>query len=142
MTRSDIIHRWINASNADCLDNVAPGVFDHAIDPQRLAKYLSSAGNSMIVALHEAQVVGMCMAVVHDHPDKPAELFLDEIGTGDEWRRKGIARSLIEALCKRADDEGIEEIWLATEPDNGAAHGLYEAFKHEREDAVIHYLDW
>lgn len=133
---------WIDQSNTHLLDNIASGVFDYAIDPQRLSKYLSSPGNWMALALKDDLVVGMLMAVIHDHPDKPTELFLDEIGTGDDWRRRGIARTLMQILFVRADAEGIEEIWLGTETDNMPARGLYESFGYEREDAVIYYLDW
>lgn len=134
--------QWITSQNTHILDRVAKGTFDHAIDPARLKAYLENPANWMGVAIHEGLVVGMVMAVIHTHPDKPTELFLDEIGTGDEWRRKGIARLLMQALFDRADEEGIEEIWLGTEPDNDAANGLYQGFKHEREDAVIYYFDW
>ncbi len=82
------------------------------------------------------------MSVIHHHPDKPTELFLDEIGTGDDWRRQGIARALILKLFERADTEGIEEIWLGTEPDNMPARGLYESFGVEGEKGLIYYLDW
>ena len=133
---------WIDESNAHLLDNVAPGVFDHAIDPERLKAYLAGPANWMCLALHEGLVVGMCMCVIHNHPDKPTELFLDEIGTGDDWRRQGIASALMQRVFERADAEGIEDIWLGTEPDNDAANGLYQKFKHEREDAIIYYFDW
>ncbi|WP_299192975.1 GNAT family N-acetyltransferase [uncultured Erythrobacter sp.] len=141
-SRLDLTTHWIDEGNAHLLDNVAPGVFDHAIDPARLKPYLASPANWMCLALHEGQVVGMCMCVIHSHPDKPTELFLDEIGTGDDWRRQGIARALMQLVFERADAENIEEIWLGTEPDNDAANGLYQTFKHEREDAVIYYFDW
>ena len=95
----------------------------------------------MGVAIKDDVVVGMVMAVIHDHPDKPTELFLDEIGTGDDWRRQGIARALMEFLFARADDKGIEEIWLGTETDNEAANGLYRGFEHKRENAVIYYFE-
>jgi aminoglycoside 6'-N-acetyltransferase I len=133
---------WIAEDNAHLLGKVAQGTFDHAIDPNRLATYLACEQNMMCLALNEDLVVGMLMAVIHMHPDKETELFLDEIGTGDDWRRQGIARALIEKLFKRADAEGIEEIWLGTETGNLPARGLYENFGHEREDAVIYYLDW
>jgi ribosomal protein S18 acetylase RimI-like enzyme len=139
---SKLTTHWISADNSHLLARVAPGVFDHDIDPARLTAYLAQPVNWMGVALHDDLVVGMVMAVIHNHPDKPTELFLDEIGTGDDWRRKGIARSLMEKVFERADAEGIEEIWLGTEPDNDAANGLYQGFKHEREDAVIYYFDW
>ncbi len=133
---------WIDEGNTQLLDRIADGVFDHAIDPDRLKAYIANPLNWMCVALHDTQVVGMCMSVIHLHPDKPTELFLDEIGTGDDWRRQGVARQLMQMVFDRCDAEGIEEIWLGTEPDNVAARGLYEGFKHEREDAVIYYFDW
>lgn len=142
MSGPAISTHWIDASNAHLLDNVAAGTFDHPIAPDRLARYLASPLNWMAVALHDVLVVGMVMLMVHDHPDKPSELFLDEIGTGDDWRRKGIARALMQEVFKRADAEGIEEIWLGTEPDNVAARGLYEGFSHKREDALIYYFEW
>lgn len=142
MSTLELTTCWIDPSNAHLLDKVAVGTFDHAIDPERLERYLAGSANWMAVAVHEGLVVGMLMVVIHDHPDKPTELFLDEIGTGDDWRRKGIANTLMLKLFERADAEGIEEIWLGTEPDNDAANGLYQRFKHEREDAVIYYFDW
>ena len=142
MSQLALSTHWIDASNTHLLQKVAAGTFDHDIDPQRLERYLANSANWMGVAIHVGQVVGMVMAVVHTHPDKPTELFLDEIGTGDDWRRKGIARVLMQKTFDRADEEGIDEIWLGTESDNIPAQKLYEGFKHEREDAVIYYFDW
>ena len=141
-SRLELELHWITASNAALLENVAPGVFDHDVDQARLTAYLAQPVNWMCLALHDGLVVGMLMAVIHYHPDKPTELFLDEIGTGDDWRCKGIASALIQKLFERADAEDIEEIWLGTEPDNDPANALYRKFKHEREDAVIYYFDW
>lgn len=142
MSALDLSTHWIEAANTHLLGRIAPGTFDHAIDPARLKRYLANPDNWMGVAIHDGLVVGMVMAVIHAHPDKPTELFLDEIGTGDDWRRKGIARLLMQTVFDRADAQDIEEIWLGTEPDNVAANGLYKGFKHEREDAVIYYFDW
>lgn len=142
MSKISLSIQWITSQKTHLLDRVAKGTFDHTIDPARLKAYLENPANWMGVAINEGLVVGMVMAVIHTHPDKPTELFLDEIGTGDDWRRKGIARLLMQALFDRADEEGIEEIWLGTEPDNIEANGLYKGFRHEREDAVIYYFDW
>lgn len=142
MTEDGFSQHWISANNADLLTNVAEGVFDHAIDRDRLKAYLANQLNWMCVAMHGDMVVGMCMSVIHLHPDKPTELFLDEIGTGDDWRRQGIARSLMQMVFDRADAEGIDEIWLGTEPDNLPARGLYESTGAKAEPAVIYYLEW
>ncbi|MEL6529519.1 MAG: GNAT family N-acetyltransferase [Pseudomonadota bacterium] len=138
----DFETHWIDHSNAHWLDAVAEGVFDHAIDPDRLKAYLTNSLNWMCVALHDDVVVGMCMSVIHLHPDKPTELFLDEIGTGDDWRRQGIARRLMQMVFDRCDAEEIDEIWLGTEPDNLPARGLYESTGAKGEAALIYYLEW
>ncbi len=133
---------WVDAENAHLLDRVADGVFDHAIDPRNLKAYLAVPQNWMCLALNEGLVVGMVMCVVHLHPDKPTELYLDEIGTGDDWRRQGIARQLMQMVFDRADAEGFDEIWLGTEPDNLPARGLYESTGAKGEAALIYYLEW
>jgi len=142
MIQDGFSRHWIGANNADLLTNVAEGVFDHAIDRDRLKAYLANELNWMCIATHGETVVGMCMSVIHLHPDKPTELFLDEIGTGDDWRRRGIARSLMRMVFDRADAEGIDEIWLGTEPDNVPARGLYEGTGAKAEPAMIYYLEW
>ncbi|MEL7445836.1 MAG: GNAT family N-acetyltransferase [Pseudomonadota bacterium] len=133
---------WITNENKHLLGTIAPGVFDYPISPERLDVYLANPLNWMCVALSGNIVVGMCMCVVHLHPDKPTELYLDEIGTGDEWRRQGVARRLMQRVLDRADDEGIDEIWLGTEPDNVPARGLYESTGAKAEPAMIYYLEW
>lgn len=133
---------WIDQSNARVLGSVAEGVFDESIKPDRLARYLSNPANLMIVAVNNGLVIGQCMCVIHDHPDKPTELYLDEIGTGDEWRRMGVANSLMQAVFAKADELEIDEIWLGTEPDNVAARGLYEKTGAKGDPAIIYYLEW
>lgn len=133
---------WIGNANKNALEDVAAGVFDESIKPDRRDRYLENPANWMVLAILDGQVVGQCMCVVHDHPDKQTELFLDEIGTGDDFRRRGIAQSLMEAVFARADENGIEEIWLGTEPDNLPARALYEKSCGESEPAIIYYLDW
>ncbi|MEP5938796.1 MAG: GNAT family N-acetyltransferase [Erythrobacter sp.] len=133
---------WIDAANSAVLDNVMDGVFDEPIRADRLKRYLANPLYWMVLAVEEGQVIGQCMSVVHHHPDKETELYLDEIGTGDDARRRGVAQSLMHAVFQRADDEGIEEIWLGTEPDNVAARGLYDKSSAVAEPAIIYYLDW
>ena len=133
---------WITPQNAGLLDRVAHGTFDHPIDSDRLACYLVNSQNWMCVALVDGVVVSMCMCVVHDYPDKPSELFLDEFGTGVDWRAQGAARSILKKVFDRADAQGIEEIWLITESHNVAARALYEGTGAKGEPALIYYLKW
>ena len=84
-------------------------------------------------------VVGMATGVYYCHPDKPETLWVNEVGTGDDWRRRGIARKLMTALFAHAKARGVVEAWLGTENDNHAARGLYETLEPEEEEPFILY---
>lgn len=121
----DITIERLSPENAPLLSNVAPDVFDAPIDPARLEAYLAHPGHIMLVALCEGVVVGQCAAMIHRHPDKPTELYIDEIGVTPALHRQGIARRLFDAMLGIGREAGCEEAWVGTEPDNLAAHGLY-----------------
>jgi ribosomal protein S18 acetylase RimI-like enzyme len=116
----------LTADDAALLDRVADDVFDEPIDPRRLAAYLAEPNHLMIVALADGNVVGQCAAVIHRHPDKVTELYIDEVGVAPAWQRRGIARQMLDAMFALGKSLGCEEAWVGTEPDNVAARGLYE----------------
>lgn len=107
-------------------EHVAEEVFDEPIDPVRLSAYLATPGHLMIVALSEGVVIGQCAAVIHRHPDKPTELYIDEVGVSPVFLRRGIARRMLAAMFALGRELGCEEAWVGTEPDNVAARALYE----------------
>jgi ribosomal protein S18 acetylase RimI-like enzyme len=117
----------VTSANADLLRNVAAEVFDLPVDPARLAKYAASAGHLMLVAREGALVIGQIAAVIHRHPDKPTELYIDELGVAPPWQRQGIGRRLLEAMLELGRAQGCEEVWVGTEPHNVAANTLYGA---------------
>ncbi|MFD1982159.1 GNAT family N-acetyltransferase [Mesorhizobium newzealandense] len=106
---------------------VADDVFDEPVRPDRLAAYLREPGHFMIVALADGLVVGQCAAVVHRHPDKVSELYIDEVGVSPAFRRQGIARKMLDAMFAIGREHGCGEAWVGTEPDNVAARALYES---------------
>ena len=87
---SEIEFRRLSPADAAVLADVAEDVFDEAVDTARLAAYLSQPGHHMIVAIHDGVVVGQTAAVVHRHPDKPTELYVDEVGVAAGFRRQGL----------------------------------------------------
>lgn len=105
---------------------IADEVFDEPVEPRRLAAYLAEPGHHMVVAIDAGIVVGQTAAVVHRHPDKPTELYVDEVGVAAGYRRQGIARRMLEAMLAHGKAIGCEEAWVGTEPDNLPARGLYE----------------
>jgi ribosomal protein S18 acetylase RimI-like enzyme len=131
--------RRLGSADVALFENVAEGVFDHAIDRARLVAYLSTPGHHFIGAFTDGVMIGQLAAMVHRHPDlRPAELYVDEVGVAPRFQRQGIARRLVDAAFALAGELGCPEIWVATEPDNLPARSLYEARGASAEPAVMY----
>jgi ribosomal protein S18 acetylase RimI-like enzyme len=121
--------RRLYPDDDDLVKRIAEDVFDEPIQADRLAAYLASPGHMMIVALADGIVIGQCAAVIHRHPDKVTELYIDEVGVSPAFQRQGIARRMLDAMFTLGRENGCEEAWVGTEPDNVAARALYETRK-------------
>lgn len=130
--------RRITAADADLFIKIEDEVFDEPVDPTRLAAYLAEPGHLMILAIADGLVVGQCAAVVHKHPDKPDELYVDEVGVGREHLRQGIATSMMREMFAWGRELGCVDAWLGTELDNAPAKGLYRSLKGE-EDTIRYF---
>jgi ribosomal protein S18 acetylase RimI-like enzyme len=119
--------------------SVAPDVFDEPIHAERLAAYLREPGHIMVLAFEGDLVVGQCAGVLHRHPDKTTELYVDEVGTASTHRRLGIARLMMDELFAWGRELGCVEAWLGTEADNEPAKALYRRYR-PTEDEVIQYF--
>ncbi len=138
--------RRITDQDLDLFDNLAPEVFDEAIHPERLKAYLNEPCNLMLLAYEEQPdgtnlTVGQCAAVLHLHPDKPTELYVDELGTALTHRRRGIARRLMKEILDWGEEHGCPEGWLGTELDNKPARTLYEDLFDPGEEIVMYEFD-
>jgi aminoglycoside 6'-N-acetyltransferase I len=134
----DIEIKWLSADDVAILDRVAPDVFDEPVDPARAAAYLADTHHHMVVAIRDGITVAQCAGVIYRHPDKAAELFIDEVGVTPTLRRQGIARKLVEEMLARGRALGCAEAWVGTEHDNDAARRLYESFGVEAESFVMY----
>jgi aminoglycoside 6'-N-acetyltransferase I len=120
-------------------DAIAPDVFDEPIHPERMHAYLRTPGHLLVLALEEGIVVGQCAAVVHKHPDKPDELYIDEVGTASTHLRRGVATAMMEEMFAWGRELGCEDAWLGTELDNVEAKALYEKLKRGPGEKMIYY---
>lgn len=124
------------------LTKVADDVFDGPVQTEYAAAFLASSTHSMFLASDNGLVVGMISGVDYFHPDKPRQLWINELGVAGRWRRRGIARRLIEALLADARERGCTSAWVATEPDNEAARRCYLSIAGGKphQDAV--FYEW
>lgn len=122
------------------LADVADDVFDSAVSPDLAAAYLRESSNIIAVALAGSTVVGMATAFAYLHPDKPLQLFINEVGVSVTYQRQSIAKRLVELLLERGRELGCTEAWVATEEHNTAARALYSSLqgKEEPDRAVVY----
>ena len=130
--------RRVGPDDAALLARFADDVCDEPVRPDRLVAYLAAPGHLMVLAFDGDLVVGQCAGVVHHHPDKVSELYIDEVGTASAYLRQGIATSMLAELFAWGRELGCVEAWLGTELDNDAANGLYRRFEGE-EDTIKYY---
>lgn len=129
--------RFVRSGDEALFERIAPEVFDEPVDPARLAACLADPAHHMMIALQDGIVIGQCAAIIHRHPDKVDELYVDEIGISPTHQRQGIARRMMEAMFDHARKLGCGEAWLGTEPDNIAARRLYETLDAGGEPAEV-----
>jgi ribosomal protein S18 acetylase RimI-like enzyme len=131
--------RILGPDEAHVLDSVAAGVFDGPIDRSRCAEFLSDPRHHLAVALDRGSVVGMASAVHYVHPDKPAELWINEVATAPAHRRMGLARALLSELTEHARSLGCSGVWVLTDRENEAAMRLYRSIggKESAEEVVM-----
>lgn len=124
----DIHIKRLEPGDEAVLERVAEDVFDEAIDSGRLSAYLAEPNHHLIVAIKAGEVVGQVAAVVHKHPDKPDELYIDEVGVTPALQRQGIATQILGAMLAFGKELGCEEAWLGTENTNRQAKEFYASF--------------
>lgn len=119
--------RALAAGDERILDHVAAGVFDHPVRTDLALEFLSDPRHQLVVAIDDGVVVGMASGVLYVHPDKPTELWINEVGVAASHRRAGIARAVVRKLLAIAREAGCREAWVLTDRDNEAAMRLYAA---------------
>ena len=118
-------YRMLGPADAAVLDRVADDVFDGEIQPSLAREFLSDARHHLAVAIDEGTVVGFASGVHYVHPDKPAELWINEVGVAPTHLRRGVAQSLLRMLFDAGRAVGCTQAWLLTDRDNTAAMRLY-----------------
>jgi ribosomal protein S18 acetylase RimI-like enzyme len=125
---------------------LAADVFDDPANAVSTARFLGDAAladprNILMIAELDGAVVGFASGTILDHPDKPRNLFIQELGVNEPAQRRGIARALLEALRAEGRAAGCRVSWVLTESDNAPARGVYTATGGRETTGVVMY-DW
>ena len=117
----------LTANDRLALSRVAAGVFDHEIRAQWTDEFLADPRHHLVVAIDCGVIVGMASGVHYVHPDKPPELWINEVAASPSHRRRGVATRLLEALLDVGRQCKCHEAWVLTDRGNAAAMQLYAA---------------
>jgi aminoglycoside 6'-N-acetyltransferase I len=127
----------LERGNEGVLSNVAPGVFDNDINSHLTAQFLADSRHHLSVAIDNGLVVGFASALHYVHPDKPPELWINEVGVAPTHRNRGLAKLLLSVLFDVGRKCGCKEAWVLTDRPNTAAMKLYESLGGKDTDHVM-----
>jgi ribosomal protein S18 acetylase RimI-like enzyme len=119
--------RILSSRDEAVLTHVARDVFDYDVNRELTAEFLHDPRHHLAVAVEAGTVVGFASAVHYVHPDKPPELWINEVSVASSHQRHGVGRQLLAALFKLGDSLGCREAWVLTEHSNFAAQRLYQS---------------
>lgn len=124
--------RILGPGDAQLLATPAPDVFDHDPNPALCREFLEDPRHHIAVALDAGVIVGFASGVHYIHPDKPAELWINEVGVAPTHQRQGIGQQVLQCLLEEGKRLGCREAWVLTSPANRAGMGLYTAAGGQR----------
>jgi ribosomal protein S18 acetylase RimI-like enzyme len=132
--------RLLSPGDQALLANVADDVFDNPVDPALARAFLADPRHHIVAAIDGALVVGFISAVDYIHPDKPAELWINETGVAPTHQGQGIAKRMFAAMLDHGRALGCTSAWVLTDRTNAAANALYlsvggvEGADHDRDN--------
>lgn len=119
--------RALGPGDESTLANIAADVFDHAPESDLTTEFLNDPRHHLVVALDAGRVVGFISALHYVHPDKPAELWLNEVGVAPSHQRLGVGRLMLQHMLALGRRLGCRCAWVLTHPANIPAMRLYAA---------------
>jgi len=119
--------RILLSGDEPVLMNVAAEVFDNPIDPDLTKEFLADPRHHLAVAIDDGLVVAFASAVHYIHPDKPPQLWINEVAVAPTHRRRGLGKSVLQALFEVGRAHRCTEAWVLTDRLNIAAMALYSS---------------
>ena len=115
------------ASDISLLMKVADDVFDNPVDEKLAREFLEDPRHHIVVAIDDGVVIGFASAVHYIHPDKPPELWINEVGVAPTHQNKGVGKAILNELLQLGRRLGCVNAWVLTDRNNAAANGLYKS---------------
>ena len=117
----------LSSADLPLLMKVSDDVFDDAVDEKLAREFLEDPRHHIVVALVDNAVIGFASAVHYVHPDKPPELWINEVGVAPAHQGKGVGKAIMEEMLSLGRRLGCVNAWVLTDKNNTAANGLYKS---------------
>ena len=131
----------LDRSDLNLILNTADGVFDNPVDKNLASEFLADPRHHLVAAIDDGVMIGFASAVLYIHPDKPPELWINEVGVAPSYQGKGIGKAIIKEMLRLGQDLGCKTAWVLTEKSNEAANGLYKSAGGVGSDAVMYEFE-
>ncbi|HEY2582596.1 MAG TPA: GNAT family N-acetyltransferase, partial [Mucilaginibacter sp.] len=106
-----------------------------------LSDLLSKDDFHVIVALQNDQLIGGLTGYeLEMYKEEIKEMFLYEIAVVEEYRKKGVAKALIELLKQLCVAKRIKEMYVGTSVNNTAAMKLYKSTGGQADDDIAWFV--
>ncbi|HEX4438542.1 MAG TPA: GNAT family N-acetyltransferase [Thermoanaerobaculia bacterium] len=120
-----VMVRVLGSADAAVLERVAPEVLDRGVVPNLAAEFLADPRHHIAAATEDGLVVAFASGVHYVHPDKPTELWINEVGVSPAHRRRGLGAAVVGALLAEGRRLGCVNAWVLTDRSNEAGMRLY-----------------
>lgn len=128
--------QWMTSGDVDTIE-AASYLFDDDVDRDWTEKFLRQPNHHLCIAYIDDEAVGFVSGVEITHPDKGTEMLMYELGVDDQYRRRGIGRSLVVALRDLARTRGCSGVWVPVDDDNEPALAMYRSLGPDEEARTI-----
>jgi ribosomal protein S18 acetylase RimI-like enzyme len=103
-----------------------------------LRKYLEDDDNILVGVLNDGHLAGVAIGYILAHPSGNKTLYVDELDTHPEYRRRGVATMMMEKFQSIGREKHCSEVWLSSSNDNHVAHAFYKKLRpSEQKSATI-----
>jgi aminoglycoside 3-N-acetyltransferase I len=107
--------------------------------PDQLKKFLKNDQNILLLAYDGDKITGVALCYELPHPAGEHSLYVHELDTHPDYRRKGVATQLMNKLRHIAKERGMIEVWVGTETTNEVADKFYRSLDpYEVEPSIIY----
>lgn len=138
---NQIRYEYINQFNQHLLHHVMEDVFDYPINSNHLRRFMNDNKHHLICAFnHKNQVIGFVSFVEIYHPDKPTQIFVNELSVSESYQRMKIGTHLMNQVFEYAKEHAYY-VWVATELDNKEAISFYHSLKPKTSQKCL-FFDW